>query len=428
MPHQKPAGHRRRRTGHHSPPVYLVTVQVGSQWTRECMARLATIFGLLPPERHAPHITLFGPFTLDKGCDIRVLLEDPLLRSPGFSSFSAILGGALVLRGRKGYAAVIRAAPGDPLALLAAAVRDSLLPHTRTCTWIDQIAGQRIFHVSTGFGLRRRKAEEIVEFLDTLPAGRRNAEGMRCMAGTTLDSFRLEVIRRGTLMDAFDFPTGTWIGRPAAFREDRWEKTLESFRQKSGYQIDRPSFSEEQAAFVISDLHLGHANIITYTSRPFPDAATMDSVLIQNWNFRVRPTDTVYFLGDLAYGRNAGPAARYLSLLAGVIHIVAGNHDSGLEHASGSMEITWRSRRFLMVHDPAEAPPEYPGFVGHGHLHNNQPGEYPFLNMPGRRVNVSAEMVGYVPLSLDELVDIIETSPGDAQFPTLNDARRKLNR
>jgi len=66
--------------------------------------------------------------------------------------------------------------------------------------------------------------------------------------------------------------------------------------------------------------------------------------------------------------------------------------------------------------------------VVHGHLHNNQPGEYPFLNMPGRRVNVSAEMVGYVPLSLDELVDIIETSPGDAQFPTLNDARRKLNR
>lgn len=427
MARQSRCGHRRRMTGDHHPPTYLVTVQVNSRFARESLLRLAEKFTLSRRERHDPHITLFGPFTLVNGCDPELLLRQILpLSRVSVPSCTARLGDPLLLRGMRGFAAVVRAVPDEHLCRIAARIRENLLPYTRSCTWIDQRPGQRIFHVSVGFGLREGRARKILDFLETTSAGTRGAEGIGRLEGTTIESFRLSVIRRGALWKVFDFPMNRWIGRGKAFGKGEEIKTLEAFRKRMGFQLYRPHFYREAAAFVISDLHLGHENIITYTSRPFPDAAAMDDVLIRNWNFRVKPTDTVYFLGDLAYGRNTRRAADYLPLLAGVIHRVAGNHDTGLAHTRMSIEVCWKGQRFLMVHDPADAPPDYPGFIIHGHLHNNQPGEFPFLNMEKRRVNVSAEMVGYVPLSLDELVEIIGASPYGARFSTLADARRAL--
>jgi len=414
--------------GDHPPPTYLVTVQVNSRFARKCLARLAEMFKLTRREQHDPHITLFGPFTLKHGCDLESLLREILPFSEGSPpECTARLDDALILRGKRGFAAVVRAVPDEQLSRIATRIRERLLPHTRSCTWIDQLPNQRIFHMSVGFGLRYQKAREILEFLETIHAGRRGADGIGQLEGITIDSFRLAVIRRGALWKVLDFPTGRWTGRAEVFTKDAERKTLEAFRKRMGFQLDRPCFSPGDAAFVISDLHLGHENILTYTSRPFPDAEVMDDVLIRNWNFRVKPTDTVYFLGDLAHGRDTRPPADYLPLLSGVIHFIPGNHDAGVAYTERSIEVSWRSQRFLMVHDPFDAPPDYPGFVIHGHLHNNQPDEFPFLNMEERRVNVSAEMVGYVPLSLDELVEIIWASPDGARFATRADARAVLH-
>jgi len=153
---------------------------------------------------------------------------------------------------------------------------------------------------------------------------------------------------------------------------------------------------------------------------------TMDRVPIWHWNWRVKSTDTVYFLGDLRPGRDAEQEQYYLTLLAGLLHFVAGNHDYRIEGSEKSLELPCRGLRFLMVHDPLDAPQGYEGYVIHGHVHNNQCRKFPFLNMPGRRVNVSAEMIGYVPLCLDELADLIEAAPAGAKFTTLADARRIL--
>lgn len=428
MVHQRPTGHRNLKTGHHAPPTYLVTLQVNNQWVRQCLDGLAEKFGLSCHEHHDPHITLVGPFTLPHGCDSEKLFSDCLRFAGSFPSYTALLGDPLLLRGRRGYAAVIRVTPDSHLSSLAARIRDCLLPHARSCTWFDKLPGKRVFHVSIGFGLRRGQAREILDFLEKFPPGARDAKGIVRIPGRTVEAFRIAVIRNGALWRVFDVSRNTWIGRSGAFRQDLADQTLEAFRKRRGYELDRPSFLKGNTAFVISDLHLGHANIIPYTSRPFPDVGAMDKVLIHNWNLRVKPTDTVYFLGDLAHGRGLDPVLHHLSLLSGVIHFVAGNHDTGPGHAAEVMEISWRGHRFMMVHDPNDAPLEYPGFVIHGHMHNNQPREYPFLNMVNRRVNVSAEVIGYVPMPLDELVEIIECSPEDAQYTTVGDARRALHR
>ena len=53
--------------------------------------------------------------------------------------------------------------------------------------------------------------------------------------------------------------------------------------------------------YYTSDLHFGHRNVLKFDNRPFANVDEMDLVLIENWNNRVQPDDTVYILGDFCY-------------------------------------------------------------------------------------------------------------------------------
>ena len=46
---------------------------------------------------------------------------------------------------------------------------------------------------------------------------------------------------------------------------------------------------------------LRHANSISFDNRPFVSVEEMNEALIQNWNARVTPDDTVYVLGDMFF-------------------------------------------------------------------------------------------------------------------------------
>jgi hypothetical protein len=70
-------------------------------------------------------------------------------------------------------------------------------------------------------------------------------------------------------------------------------------------------------------------------------------------------------------------------------------------------ELTCDGIRFLLVHDPADAPADFDGWVIHGHHHNNDLRAFPFIDIAGKRVNVSAEVLGYAPVSLREICRII---------------------
>ncbi|MCR5324964.1 MAG: metallophosphoesterase [Lachnospiraceae bacterium] len=75
-----------------------------------------------------------------------------------------------------------------------------------------------------------------------------------------------------------------------------------------------------------SDLHFGHSNVIGFDHRPFADRDEMDHVLIELWNGRVQPDDTVYIVGDLCF-RNENPPECYLRQLKGHKYLIIGNHD-----------------------------------------------------------------------------------------------------
>lgn len=80
------------------------------------------------------------------------------------------------------------------------------------------------------------------------------------------------------------------------------------------------------ARFWTADLHLGHANIIRYSHRPFADVAAMDEGLIERWNAVVGDDDEVWVLGDVAMGTIAESLPE-VGRLRGRKVLVPGNHD-----------------------------------------------------------------------------------------------------
>ena len=82
-----------------------------------------------------------------------------------------------------------------------------------------------------------------------------------------------------------------------------------------------------------SDLHFGHANIISYCDRPFRDVAEMDEWLVSAWNDAVGVDDDVWLLGDVALGDRDLTLAT-VSRLHGRLRLVAGNHDKVFRRTS----------------------------------------------------------------------------------------------
>jgi len=78
--------------------------------------------------------------------------------------------------------------------------------------------------------------------------------------------------------------------------------------------------------YFTADTHLGHKNVIEYSTRPFINAEEMDEVLIKNWNSLVQPCDEVYHLGDFSFHKPAKTAA-LLNKLNGQKYLIQGNHD-----------------------------------------------------------------------------------------------------
>jgi len=125
----------------------------------------------------------------------------------------------------------------------------------------------------------------------------------------------------------------------------------------------------------------------------------MNRVLVKNWNETVGEDDTVYFLGDMSFGRGSRPASYWVKRLNGRIIYVKGSHDIGVR-APGNLEVEVNGEAFDMTHDPYLYPHPYGRWVIHGHKHQHRP----FVDRRARRVNVSVEVTGYKPVSLADIV------------------------
>ena len=76
--------------------------------------------------------------------------------------------------------------------------------------------------------------------------------------------------------------------------------------------------------FFTADTHFGHSKIIGYCKRPFKDVEEMDNEIIKRWNSVITNNDTIYHLGDFAFGNRFD---KYFDRLNGKIILISGNHD-----------------------------------------------------------------------------------------------------
>ena len=164
--------------------------------------------------------------------------------------------------------------------------------------------------------------------------------------------------------------------------------------------------------FYTADLHLGYFPILHDTARPFSGVPEMDEALISNWNARVGADDSVYIVGDFSYNGGEAPT-QYLSRLNGHLHLIRGNHDTGLNHAerlldycdsvTDFLEIDDGGTHILLCHYPILH--EKGGYMIHGHIHNQCNHAYEILKTLPRVLNAGVDINFYRPVPLDELVE-----------------------
>ena len=63
---------------------------------------------------------------------------------------------------------------------------------------------------------------------------------------------------------------------------------------------------------------------------------------------------------------------------------------------------------FYLTHFPRNIPKTWRGWGIHGHVHNNDLENYPFINSENKTVNVGVEVLDYRPLDLDCLVGMLD--------------------
>jgi calcineurin-like phosphoesterase family protein len=165
----------------------------------------------------------------------------------------------------------------------------------------------------------------------------------------------------------------------------------------------------KKSVYFVGDLHLDHTNIIRYCHRPFANVHIMNEILINNWGKSVKDKEIVYFLGDLAFGRNSRSAGYWLKHLPGKITFIKGSHDQGIRKFRNKKTIKHGKYTFVMLHDPAKITRRIPKentWIIHGHKHNNDIKNYPFINGEKKTINVSVELIDYKPVSLDFLLSL----------------------
>lgn len=169
-----------------------------------------------------------------------------------------------------------------------------------------------------------------------------------------------------------------------------------------------------------SDPHLGHKNIIKYCSRPFTDITEMNRTIIDNINARVKPFDTLYIIGDFAFGPRPAIEDYLKRIHCQNVVLVRGNHDRstgimklcGFKHVYEKLlideELDGKLVKVYMQHHPSKSTNLLSDYGANymlcGHVHGN-------WARRGNMINVGVDVSDFRPLTFQELVNRIQPNP-----------------
>jgi len=400
-----------------------------AKWARACTFREARKLGVrrLRQTRFVPHITLFGPA---EAHNVRNVVREVERVCQKYTRVPFELG---VKRGefQKEDASwlYLDVNPSPELEQFRYELAQSLLGLERTihdtCKPHDRNSKCK-FHCSIGKYNPRNNAEfeklsDYAETKCTLEAFRQH----RISAfGKLLNIIRKYIFRakeeddpaisqyllrvtvlgrRSRIQSEYDLVLGKMLSRREALSRYWWRNTIEKFKElQSPPREERLSIPSESVYF-IGDTHFDHKNIIRYCHRPFSNISEMNQAIENNWNSTVGDNQIVYFLGDWSFGRQSRPATYWRRRLKGSIVSIKGSHDKIRFERSRVLNVSGYS--FLLIHNPRDRKIEWlkwHGWIIHGHVHHKAP----FVDGEKKRINVSAEVINYRPVSLEYLLSL----------------------
>jgi len=146
-------------------------------------------------------------------------------------------------------------------------------------------------------------------------------------------------------------------------------------------------------------MHLAHERIINYTGRPYKNNEEMNESLIKNWNEIVKPTDTIYHLGDFCFASNY---KNWEARLNGKIIFFKGNHDK--KRWLYSATIKFADYRVYMTHVPPDNIPEGISLVLCGHVHEKWKMKL-WRDTQIPMINVGVDVWNYHPVGIRTLLN-----------------------
>jgi calcineurin-like phosphoesterase family protein len=167
--------------------------------------------------------------------------------------------------------------------------------------------------------------------------------------------------------------------------------------------------------FFTGDTHFGDTRVLRIDRRPFPDMASHDAALIENWNAVVGQDDEVWHLGDFMSVKG-GDCADLLGKLNGRKHLIVGNNDpetttgsEGWESVQHYAEIREGGNHLILCHYAFRTWNQMgKGSINlHGHSHGR-------LKPAPRQLDVGVDAKGLKPVSLTEILNSGTNTKGSA--------------
>ena len=106
----------------------------------------------------------------------------------------------------------------------------------------------------------------------------------------------------------------------------------------------------------------------------------------------------------MSFGHESRKADYWLERLKGNVIFIKGSHDKSKNiKFFNKFILEYKEIKFLLIHDPKGAPENWNGWIIHGHCHNHDLENYPFINGKKKTINVPVELINHKPLDIEEL-------------------------
>src|ERR1051326_6019472 len=162
------------------------------------------------------------------------------------------------------------------------------------------------------------------------------------------------------------------------------------------------------AIWFTADTHFGHESILVHQPRSFGSLQAHDDALIENINTLVKPSDTLYHLGDFAWHDLALYRRR---LNCKNIHLILGNHDR-LKGSDKDLFLSISDIKKVKIGDQKIYLCHYAMRVwncshhGSWHLYGHSHGSLPD-DLHANSLDVGIDCHGYAPISFERVAQLM---------------------